>query len=620
MPKTIIAPDESIFETIYNEYGLQTDLNDPDAGNTHYDYSPLGELAIQTDANGNIWNMLYDDFGRITVKWDNFGKTINYYYVEEGNGVENISSIVQSDGISYSYEYDEFSRLTKETEIVDGQNFEMKYTYDEYGNTATVEYPSDFKIENHYDKGYLTEVIDVINQTVLYSIEPVAFNTRGQLTDYDAGNGLHTHKEFDQYGFPVSLETGNIQDLEYDFDPASGNLNYRKDNVYGLQENFTYTDAFKNRLNTWTVGSNFNIVNYFDNGNIDTKSDVGAYAYNWNVVGGSGGPHSVTHIYDPVDVPEAEQTIEYNSFNSVSSVTHDNQSSVTVIEFTYGPDEARKKTVMKQNGVTQETKYFIGGLYEKEIDALGNIREIHYIPGGDGLLALYIKVNGVGTMYYIYKDHLGSPYAITDENGDIVVYNGQTQRFSFDPWGNRRNPTDWTFTNVPNPDNYLIDRGFTGHEHLDVFGLINMNGRVYDPRLGRMLSPDNFVQDPNNSQNFNRYSYCLNNPLIYTDPNGYNFWHWAFGENSFVYGVTAWSWNFTLGVTLVSTSLVIAIGTIGTITLASGYAGYAIGDEAGAGLGLFTGLIGGVIIWYNYVLPWNEEWANYIWDHASLPE
>jgi len=47
-----------------------------------------------------------------------------------------------------------------------------------------------------------------------------------------------------------------------------------------------------------------------------------------------------------------------------------------------------------------------------------------------------------------------------------------------------------------------------------------MNGRVYDPVLGRFLSPDNFVQAPDFTQNFNRYAYCLNNPLIYTDPSG----------------------------------------------------------------------------------------------------
>jgi hypothetical protein len=47
-----------------------------------------------------------------------------------------------------------------------------------------------------------------------------------------------------------------------------------------------------------------------------------------------------------------------------------------------------------------------------------------------------------------------------------------------------------------------------------------MNARLYDPFLGRMLSPDNYVQEINNSQSFNRYSYALNNPLKYKDPSG----------------------------------------------------------------------------------------------------
>jgi len=93
--------------------------------------------------------------------------------------------------------------------------------------------------------------------------------------------------------------------------------------------------------------------------------------------------------------------------------------------------------------------------------------------------------------------------------------------------GRRRNPTDWTYNNIP--QTHLFDRGFTGHslsrhevdgKHLDNFDLINMNGRVYDPWLGRFLSPDPFVQAPTYSQNFNRYSYALNNPLKYTDPSG----------------------------------------------------------------------------------------------------
>jgi RHS repeat-associated protein len=81
------------------------------------------------------------------------------------------------------------------------------------------------------------------------------------------------------------------------------------------------------------------------------------------------------------------------------------------------------------------------------------------------------------------------------------------------------------------PDLFL-GRGYTGHEHLAVFGLINMNARLYDPALGRFLSPDPYVQAPDFSQNFNRYSYCLNNPLRFTDPSGKFIFGWLSGVMS----------------------------------------------------------------------------------------
>jgi RHS repeat-associated protein len=74
-----------------------------------------------------------------------------------------------------------------------------------------------------------------------------------------------------------------------------------------------------------------------------------------------------------------------------------------------------------------------------------------------------------------------------------------------------------SYDNVPVP---LLDRGYTLHEHMPVFGLMHMNGRLYDPQVGRMLSTDNNVQDPANGQNYNRYTYVLNNPLKYNDPTG----------------------------------------------------------------------------------------------------
>jgi len=73
---------------------------------------------------------------------------------------------------------------------------------------------------------------------------------------------------------------------------------------------------------------------------------------------------------------------------------------------------------------------------------------------------------------------------------------------------------------VASQTDILPDRGFTGHEFLKYFNIYNMNGRLYDPLVARFLNVDPYVQMPDYTQNLNRYSYCLNNPLIYTDPDG----------------------------------------------------------------------------------------------------
>lgn len=85
----------------------------------------------------------------------------------------------------------------------------------------------------------------------------------------------------------------------------------------------------------------------------------------------------------------------------------------------------------------------------------------------------------------------------------------------------------------------LLGCGYTGHEHLPWFGLINMNARLYDPATRRFLNPDPVVQLPDNTQSYNRYSYCLNNPLRYTDPTGLfralpkEFWQTSYKEDEY---------------------------------------------------------------------------------------
>ncbi len=79
-------------------------------------------------------------------------------------------------------------------------------------------------------------------------------------------------------------------------------------------------------------------------------------------------------------------------------------------------------------------------------------------------------------------------------------------------------PTDGTATKL-----LFFDRGYTSHEHLSEVGLIHMNGRLYDTVLRSFIMPDNFIQQLENTQNYNRYAYVLNNPLMYTDPSGEEF-------------------------------------------------------------------------------------------------
>ena len=130
-------------------------------------------------------------------------------------------------------------------------------------------------------------------------------------------------------------------------------------------------------------------------------------------------------------------------------------------------------------------------------------------------MSIYTEGVSDAGMYYFHNDHLGSPWLITDASGNEV------QRLNFNAWGRRRDATNWdNYSDLPE---MKFDRGFTGHEHLEMFGLINVNARLYDPVLGRFLSPDPVIQIPEFTQSYNGYSYALNNPMSYTDPNGESF-------------------------------------------------------------------------------------------------
>ncbi len=117
------------------------------------------------------------------------------------------------------------------------------------------------------------------------------------------------------------------------------------------------------------------------------------------------------------------------------------------------------------------------------------------------------------TASYLLTDHLGSVVSKIDDTGTKSDQ-------SFDGVGRHRDPTTWQFTSGGSAT--LTKHGFTDQEHLDNLNLIHMNGRVYDPMIGRFMSVDPVFQAPNNSQSVNPYSYVMNNPLSLVDPSGYD--------------------------------------------------------------------------------------------------
>ena len=247
-------------------------------------------------------------------------------------------------------------------------------------------------------------------------------------------------------------------------------------------------------------------------GNILQKTGVGSYSYT-----NTSKPYAVTGISPTGNaIPTEGQDITYSSFwrpATISEGIHDTS-------FEYNDQYNRTRMTLQRNDTTILTRYYLGDCYEQDVTS-GSTKEKLYL-GGDyySAYAVLIKdsVSGVSNVYHILRDHLGSITHVVDNNGNVV------QELSYDAWGRLRNPaTQQIYAPDSIPDLFL-GRGYTGHEHLPWFGLINMNARLYDPTLGRFLSGDPEVLDMEDLQCLNRYTYCLNNPLAYVDPTGETIW------------------------------------------------------------------------------------------------
>jgi RHS repeat-associated protein len=162
------------------------------------------------------------------------------------------------------------------------------------------------------------------------------------------------------------------------------------------------------------------------------------------------------------------------------------------VNFVYDSIAKRTKKLV-QGG---KTVLYLGDHYEVE-----NGVNIKYIFGGNLRLAM---IKGSLTYYY-HKDHLGSTAAVTDETGQ------KKEGTTYEPFGSSRSHEGTDISAYK----------FTDQELDNETNLYNYDARLYDPVLGMFVTPDSIVPDEYDPQMLNRYAYCRNNPLIYTDPSGH---------------------------------------------------------------------------------------------------
>jgi len=294
----------------------------------------------------------------------------------------------------------------------------------------------------------------------------------------------------------------------------NGNFTTRQDLKQGLTESFVYDPL--NRLDDSTRNGTTNLDVTLDAiGNVTWKSGVGSYSYHATkrraVI--AAGANSYGYDANGNLTSRNGNSISYTSYNLPGVISAGTNSST----LSYGAWRNRSKQVAISGGSTEIT-ISVAGLLEKV--TRGSVTEYrHRIAATPGVVALYTRRSAgspLSDTYYVHRDHLGSPELITRANGTAVV------GLSFSAYGERRD-TDWDgpigSTDLATLGNTTRE-GYTGHAMLDGVGLVHMNGRVYDPVIGRFLSRDPLV-DGRVSQGANGYAYVWSNPLTLTDPSGY---------------------------------------------------------------------------------------------------
>lgn len=525
--------------------------------------------------------MGYDVLGRMTSRAES-EYVSTWTFDDCTKGVGKLCSSSTTHGVTRKLAYDSLGRpLNQRTDIAGDLSAATAVSYDDKGRLSTQTYPTGVKLSFAYTaKGFL-QTVTLGTKVTLSSGEVLpagkalwtagTFNAWGKSEQSTFGNGVINRAAFDpQTGRVTGLAAGLMAQGEAS--SAVVNQRYRWDSLnllktrvdaIGAGDGIEVSDGFKydklGRLESYDVSGGGSStprtvsLTYGSGGTILSKTDVGTYTYGPQG-GGNRLPHAVQSVagvsygYDfngnAISATGGKwRKVTYTSFDAPDVITGASDGNGTKTS-RWKYDEGHQR--IKETRADRVTWYLhpdnAGGLaFEREVASNATQSNRHYVTAGGQVIAVLVTNGALPTLAdsatapgdaaaataikieYWHKDQLGSLIATTDQAGAV------TARYAYDPFGKRRFTdsrydangvlvVDWRTDGGPG-----TDRGFTGHEHLDDLGIIHMNGRLYDPTLGRMMQPDPFIQDLLNLQNYDRYGYCFNSPLICTDPTGYSF-------------------------------------------------------------------------------------------------
>ncbi|NLD37296.1 MAG: hypothetical protein GX654_10550, partial [Desulfatiglans sp.] len=511
----------NVTNVYYNTLGQKTSMSDPDMGSWSYAYDLNGNLYQQTDALGQTITFTYDALNRVTLKdYSTSDPDVTYAYDNTASGANGRGRLFLvtnwvDDFTTYN-SYDSMGRVLNVTKTITGdQARTTSYTYDLSGKLKITTYPDNYWVENKYYSGtnllYLVEGPSSYNHGNITSYTP-----SGKIKNITRGFSGTTYTYDDRTEKLKQVETNDgqfniIQKKIYNY-TAFGEISSINDQHNGISYAYKY-DNLSRLLNETANGSTTMNLTYYPIGNIQTKTingitlnyyyennlhkhavsriSYGGNNYSFNDYDSNG---NMKYGYDFTNPANPKtRSITYNTDNMPKRIDHSNGA---ITEYFYDGTGSRVKKIVYNGGDVTET-YYIGDHFEVK----GGVVTKYLFAGN-------LRVGQIkgGVTSNIHKDHLGSSTVMTYASGNEIT----SSSTEYLPFGAMRNSSSI-------PTNHL----YTDQELDAENGLYNYNARLYDPFIGRFISPDTIVPEPYNPQSLNRYSYVLNNPLIYTDPSGH---------------------------------------------------------------------------------------------------